>query len=132
MEEYHNLNDDPFVTQQDTKKQIRLPIIKFTFPATKDFSTLNNLKVASKRCPNVIVISSNTTYLSSFMNNLKDNLTRKASYYVLIFEAVGRFSVETFFEDVSFFKKVLNLFLVVISKKSTFTTSLWDMKSFKR
>ena len=63
------------------------------------------------------------------MNNLKRSLKRKDSRYLLIIASDGRFSAETFFEDVPFFKKVLNCFLVVMPAKTDITFARWDKES---
>ena len=108
---------------------IQLPIVKFTLEIQSDFSQLRKLESVGKKCPNYVVLSSNITQLSSSMNNLKRSLKRKNSRYLLILASDGRFSAETFFEDVPFFKKVLNCFLVVMQNKMNITSARWNQES---
>ena len=110
---------------------IQLPIVKFTFEIQSDFSQLRKLESVGKKCPNYVVLSPNITHLASFINNLKGSLKRKNSRYLLIIASDGRFSAETFFEDVPFFKKVLNCFLVAMSTKIDITFARWDLESPK-
>ena len=114
---YYKFHENDLVAGGNMVNGIQLPIVKFTFEIEPDFSELRKLETVGKKCPNYVVLSSNITQLSSLIDNLKVSLKRKDSRYMLILASDGRFSSETFFEDVPFFKKVLNCFLVVMSSK---------------
>ena len=119
----------PLVNNEMVTYAISVPITKFTFNIEPDLSTLKNLEIASKRCSNYVITTSTLAYLSSFITNLKGYMTRKNSRYILIFASNGSFSTEAFFEDVPYFKKVLDLHLVVMSTELGFSSSFGDTKS---
>ena len=122
------MTQEPFVNHEVITHAISVPITKFTFNIQPDLSTLKNLEIASQRCSNYVITASTLAYLSSFITNSKDYMTRKDSRYILIFASNGSFSSETFFEDVPYFKKVLDLHLIVMSTEHRFSSTFWDAK----
>ena len=129
LDDYYNLHENTLIPGGNKVNGIQLPIVKFIFDIEHDWSKLSELETVGKKCPNYVVLSSDITHLTSFINNLKHSLKRKDSRYLLILTSDRRFSAQSFFEDVPFFKKVLNCFLVVMSNKMDITFARWDIES---
>ena len=66
-------------------------------------SNVNNIDLASKSCPNYIVISSTAERITKFVKTFESSLRRQNSHYVLF---VPR-NETTSLDDMSFFDKVL-------------------------
>ena len=90
-----------------------LPTMRFLLGGNNDaLNTLSDsIKKGGQYCPNYLILSSNLTQIQSFIKTFGSNLARRSSRYALFIED-ERFSVNTFLNDVPFFKKVLNLALI--------------------
>ena len=110
---YTFYNSNNYLTDQ-TSHINQLPIIQFSLNISKDSGIAEEMKLGSKYCPHYIIISSNLTSITSFIDIFKNSLSRRHSRYALIFSEGDRFSATTFLHDNSHFKKVLNLAVIVM------------------
>ena len=94
----------------------RLPaitILTFRFPAKDNPANFENIYLASQRCPNYVIISSKLSSIFHFTNTFQKCLSRQNSRYALISPDDENFSANSFLEDIPFFKKVLNLAVII-------------------
>ena len=77
-----------------------------------------NVKTASRYCPNYIIISTELSEINTFVGEFQHQLSRRDSRYALVFPHGESFSADTFLQMYPYFKKVLNLALIVPQNKS--------------
>ena len=111
-----------------------LPVIIFSLNSNDDEITHDKIKMGSTFCPNYIFLSANLTRIKSFMNtHQKYTLSRKNARYALLIkdnhESFEAFNSSFFLDDFKFFKKVLNLAVIVLSNTET-KDSTSEQKSF--
>ena len=102
----------------------KLPNIRINFdsPTNCDVvSTEKGLKLGRRLCPNYIMIMDDFTKIESFIDLFHESLARRNSRYAII-TTDNNFSPMTFLEENSFFKKVLNLAVILISDADRDTT----------
>ena len=102
----------------------KLPNIRINFdsPTNCDvLSTEKGLKLGRRLCPNYLMILDDFTKIESFIDLFHESLARRNSRYAIITTG-NNFSPMTFLEENSFFKKVLNLAVILISDVDGDTT----------
>ena len=93
----------------------RLPAMKFSLNTRNHARNSEKIKLASKNCPNYIMLSANLTHIQSFVEKFSNSLARKNSRYAL-FTNDENISTKSSLSDIKFFKKVLNLAIIGMSK----------------
>ena len=93
----------------------RLPIITFNLDLKQKPSNVINIGLASKSCPNYIVISSTAEKIATFVKSFKKSLRRQNSHYVIFVPRNETISLD----DISFFEKVLNYATIVLDANSS-------------
>ena len=88
----------------------RLPIITFNLDLKQKPSNVINIGLASKSCPNYIVISSTAEKIATFVKSFEKSLRRQNSHYVLFVPRNETISLD----DMSFFDKVLKYAIIVL------------------
>ena len=83
--------------------------------------TNEKIKLASRFCPNYFFLSANLTRIKSFIVTHQDyHLARRNARYALLIEdnndPLQAFNSTSFLDDIKFYKKVLNLAVLVFSK----------------
>ena len=89
-----------------------LPIISFALDLRPDSTSINEVDLSTRSCPNYIMVSSNQENIAKFTNSFKTVLRRKNSHYVMF--VPRNFSTNTFFEDIPYFMKVEKVAVVVM------------------
>ena len=90
-----------------------LTILKFMFPAKDNPSNFEAIQLASQYCPNYVIVSSKLSSIFHFTNTFQKYLSRQNSRYALFSLDDEKFSENSFLEDIPFFKKVLNLAVII-------------------
>ena len=114
-------------TEKNTEARFqpdKLPNIRINFdsPTNCDvLSTERGLKLGRRLCPNYLMILDDFTKIESFIDLFHESLARRNSRYTIITTG-NNFSPMTFLEENSFFKKVLNLAVILISDVDIDTT----------
>ena len=85
-------------------------MITFNLDLKLESSNVNNIDLASKSCPNYIVISSTVERITKFIETFESNLRRQNSHYVLFVPRNETISLD----DMSFFDKVLKYAIIVL------------------
>ena len=126
--EYLEVFDGKFLsTEKNTESRFqpdKLPNIRINFdsPTNCDvLSTEKGLKLGRRLCPNYLMILDDFTKIESFIDLFHESLARRNSRYAIITTG-NNFSPMTFLEENSFFKKVLNLAVILISDVDRDTT----------
>ena len=126
--EYLDVFDGKFL-KNDKRNEARfrpdkLPNIRINFdsPTNCDVvSTEKGLKLGRRLCPNYLMILDDFTKIESFIDMFHESLARRNSRYAIITTG-NNFSPMTFLEENSFFKKVLNLAVILISDEDRDTS----------
>lgn len=126
--EYLDLFDGKFLND-DKRNEARLqpdklPNIRINFDSPNNcdvLSTEKGLKLGRRLCPNYLMIMDDFTKIESFIDLFHESLARRNSRYAII-TTDNNFSPMTFLEENSFFKKVLNLAVILISDVDRYTT----------
>ena len=108
----------------------RLPIITFNLDLMQKPSNIINIDLASKSCPNYIVISSTAEKIATFVKSFESSLRRQNSHYVIFVPRNETISLD----DISFFKKVLKYATIILDTNNSKNrennhTSLEDFKN---
>lgn len=90
-------------------------MIRFSLNISHDEATAEHMKLGSQYCPNYLIIASNLTHIQSFIDTFKSSLSRRNSRYALVFPESDSFSATTFLYDNTYFEKVLNLAVILMS-----------------
>ena len=93
----------------------RLPIITFNLDLKQKPSNIINIDLASKSCPNYIVISSTAEKIAKFVKSFESSLRRQNSHYVIFVPRNETISLD----DISFFEKVLKYATIVLDANSS-------------
>ena len=93
----------------------RLPIITFNLDLKENTSYIINIDLASKSCPNYIVISSTAEKIATFVKSFEKSLRRQNSHYVIFVPHNETISLD----DISFFEKVLKYATIVLDANSS-------------
>ena len=119
--EYLDVFDGKFLSNEKRNearlKPDKLPNIRIDFdsPTNCDVvSTEKGLELGRRLCPNYLIILDDFTKIESFIDLFHESLARRNSRYAIITTG-DSFSPMTFLEENSFFKKVLNLAMILIS-----------------
>ena len=119
--EYLDVFDGKFLSNEKRNearlKPDKLPNIRIDFdsPTNCDVvSTEKGLELGRRLCPNYLIILDDFTKIESFIDLFYESLARRNSRYAII-TTDNNFSPMTFLEEHSFFKKVLNLAVILIS-----------------
>lgn len=89
-----------------------LPLIRFNLNLKPDSININKISLSTRSCPNYIIISINKENIAKFLDSFKTALRRKHSHYVLF--VPRNFSTDEFFEDISYFRKVAKMAVIVM------------------
>ena len=89
-----------------------LPIIRFTLNLKPNSININKISLSTRSCPNYIMISINKENIAKFLDSFRTALRRKHSHYVLF--VPRNFSTDKFFEDISYFRKVAKMAVIVM------------------
>ena len=82
-----------------TGKASRFPIIRLSLMLThEEPDAEENVKMASRYCPNYIIISTELSRIEKFVTGFQNDLSRRDSFYALIFPHDHSFSAYTFLQ----------------------------------
>ena len=116
LHRYYSVGDNG---KDATDEASRFPMIRLPLKLKhEEAEAAENVKTASRYCPNYIIISTELSEIKTFVGGFQNELSRRDSRYALIFRHGESFSADTFLQMYPYFKKVLNLALIVPQNKS--------------